>query len=535
MADFGEILRAVGDFGLFQKLIVLALSFPNILLSISFASILFMDFDPERHCNTDWILGAGPNLTEEEQLNLTIPREPDGSLSRCLMFAPVDWTLDSIRRYGLNHTTACQDGWVYDQTLYQATIVTDFDLVCDKAHFAGIAQTVFMAGILAGSFIFGPASEPIGRKRAIQIPTVLLMIFIVAAGFCPNYYLYIVTQFMSGVGIGGYRVNSIVLVTEWMGTAKRSLGLCVSQIFNALGSMSLAGIMYLIRDWRRAQLVIAAPMALAVIYIWFIPESAQWLLEQGKTEEVKKLILKVAAINKQKVPESLLDKISEKTIVEPGGIELLIQSSILKYFVIITFIWFSINLAYLCVVFNIANLGLNIFLTQFMFGLTEMPAHILCIWLLEIRGRKVSLMSTVLLGGFFSFLVILVPRDQALLVGVLVITGQFFLIWGMSICNIYIQELFPTSIRHTATGLSTVVMRLAGLLSPLLNLLAVYHWTIPIIVFSSLALGGGALTFLLPETRGVDPPDLLDQMEAMDQEGKQKTDDGSGEKAKTKT
>ena len=51
----------------------------------------------------------------------------------------------------------------------------------------------------------------IGRKRAIQIPTVLLMIFIVAAGFCPNYYLYIVTQFMSGVGMGGYRVNSIVL------------------------------------------------------------------------------------------------------------------------------------------------------------------------------------------------------------------------------------------------------------------------------------------------------------------------------------
>jgi hypothetical protein len=41
----------------------------------------------------------------------------------------------------------------------------------------------------------------------------------------------------------------------------------------------------------------------------FIPESAQWLLKQGKTEEVKKLILKAAAINKQTVPESLLDKV----------------------------------------------------------------------------------------------------------------------------------------------------------------------------------------------------------------------------------
>ncbi|CAL8368655.1 unnamed protein product [Boreogadus saida] len=125
MANSGEILRAVGDFGLFQTLIVLALTFPNLLLSVSFASILFIDSDPERHCNTDWILGAGPNLTEEEQLNLTVPREPDSSLSRCLMYAPVNWTLDSIRQYGLNHTTACRDGWVYDQTLYQAIIVTD--------------------------------------------------------------------------------------------------------------------------------------------------------------------------------------------------------------------------------------------------------------------------------------------------------------------------------------------------------------------------------------------------------------------------
>ncbi|CAL8322356.1 unnamed protein product [Arctogadus glacialis] len=533
MIDFGEILRHVGELGLFQKLLLLGLSFPNMILSLNYGSLLFVESDPERHCNTDWILGAGPNLTEEEQLHLTVPREPDGSFSRCLMYAPVDWTLDSIRRYGLNHTTACRDGWVYDQTLYQATIVTDFDLVCDQANQEKIAQTVLMSGYLLGSLLFGYFAESIGRKRAIQIPTVLLMTFIVAAGFCPNYYLYIVTQFMSGVGMGGYRVNSIVLVTEWMGTAKRSLGLCVCQIFKSLGSMALAGIMYLIRDWRQAQLAIASPMALALIYIWFIPESAQWLLKQGKAEEVKKLILKAAAINKQTVPESLLDKISEKTIEEKGVMDLLIQSCILKYFVIITFIWFSINLAYLCVVFNISNLGLNIFLTQFMFGLSEMPAHILCIWLLEIRGRKVSLMATALLGGFFSFLVVMVPRDQALLVGVLVITGQFFLIWGMSICNIYIQELFPTSIRHTATGLSTLVVRLAGLLSPLLNLLAVYHWTIPIIVFSTLALGGGALTFMLPETRVVDPPDPLDQMEAMDQEGKQKSDDGSGEKTKT--
>ncbi|CAL8322298.1 unnamed protein product [Arctogadus glacialis] len=249
MANSGEILRAVGDFGLFQTLIVLALSFPIILLSVSFASILFIDSDPERHCNTDWILGAGPNLTEEEQLNLTVPREPDGSLSRCLMYAPVNWTLDSIRQYGLNHTTACWDGWVYDQTLYQAT---SFDLVCNKAHLAGIAQTVFMAVILAGSFIFGPASEPFGRKTLVQIPVFLLMVFTVVSGLSLNLYMYLASQFMVGISIGGYRITASVLGKEWLGISKRSLFPCMNQLLTSIGQCGTAGLMFGVRDWRMA-------------------------------------------------------------------------------------------------------------------------------------------------------------------------------------------------------------------------------------------------------------------------------------------
>ncbi|XP_076601145.1 solute carrier family 22 member 13-like [Chaetodon auriga] len=514
MADFGEILRSIGEFGLFQQLNLFALALPNICQSFLLASLLFIEADPERHCNTDWILQAHSNLTTDEQLNLTVPREEDGTFSRCRMFVPVDWDISAIREYGLNETMGCQNGWVYYNMLYKTTIVTDFNLVCDKANFVKVIQALLMAGILVGSLIFGPFAESFGRKRATQIPLLICLIFGLSVALCPNVYLYLVAQFLVGIGAGGFLTNCVILATEWVGVSKRSWGACVCQIFGGVGQCILSGVIYLIRDWRLAQLIAAAILLLPAIYIWFIPESARWLLSRGRTEEAKQLIVKAAAINKHTVPESLLKNIAVKENVNKGGIKAIFRSPLLtRYFFIVALAWFSLNLCYYCLYLNMANLGMDIFVTQLMFGAAEIPANLLSMWLLEVVGRRILFISTHLTGGLFCVLILAVLQGHATALLCLVVAARFFLIWAGSVCAVFLQELFPTSARQTATALGVMSAKTGALLAPLLNILAIYHWSIPTTVFSSLTLVCGALGFLLPETRRKELPDSADEAE----------------------
>ena len=113
---FAHVLDAVGEFGTFQRRLVVLTFIPNILLAFFISADVFVFTAQKPYCNTSWILAVGPNLTEAEQMNLTLPREPNGSFQTCLMYLPVAWDLDSIIQFGLNHTESCQDGWIYPDT-----------------------------------------------------------------------------------------------------------------------------------------------------------------------------------------------------------------------------------------------------------------------------------------------------------------------------------------------------------------------------------------------------------------------------------
>ncbi|NWH74952.1 S22AE protein, partial [Piaya cayana] len=308
MSGVGEILKAVGDFGPFQKRLVLLTLIP--CLSVAFHQFyqLFMVTPEPHHCDTGWILAIGPNLTEEEQLNLTLPRGEDGGYEQCSMYSPVDWDLDSIRAYGLNDTEKCSSGWVYPSA-QQPTLLTEFDLVCDRKDLNDISQSIYMLGLFLGSMIFGPLSDRIGRRPVILTSVFLQGLFGLGTAFVPHLYVYMAFRCVVGASVSGITITILSLATEWIGVSSRPKAVLTSHCCFAIGQMILAGLSYGIRNWRLLQIAGSAPIFAFFIFIRVLPESPRWLVTKGRVEEAKKVLQKAASFNKSTIPPGLLEQV----------------------------------------------------------------------------------------------------------------------------------------------------------------------------------------------------------------------------------
>lgn len=80
-------------------------------------------------------------------------------LSRCrcaLRINPTDFTY----HFDGNKTVrACDGNFVYDHTEVYQSIVTDWDLVCEREWLAKLCQPTFMLGVLIGALLFGDLAD----------------------------------------------------------------------------------------------------------------------------------------------------------------------------------------------------------------------------------------------------------------------------------------------------------------------------------------------------------------------------------------
>lgn len=64
--------------------------------------------------------------------------------------------------------------------------------------------------------------------------------------------------------------------------------------------------------------------------------------------------------------------------------------------------------------------------------------------------------------------------------------------------------------RQNGVGLNAMCSRVAGILAPLIRLLKIYHYSIPMVIYGVIPIVAGGFCLLLPETLNVELQDVAE-------------------------
>ncbi|BFG03563.1 organic cation transporter protein [Drosophila madeirensis] len=423
-----------------------------------------------------------------------------------------------------NVTDACSkdcNQTEFNTTVFKTTIITEWNLTCDKQSLASLSQSIVMLGIMIGGMSFGMIADRWGRRPAFLLCCFMQLFTGLIVCASPYFWFYCLFRFLVAVATGGTMTVSFVLLMEIIGPKKRELIGILYQIPFNIGHASLSLFAFYIREWRWFQFSVTIFSVIFVIYIWLVPESPRWLFTTGRVDKSVKVLERIARHNRaptdtiKQEMEAAHQVLASRQPTKKGNVVDLFRTPYMRLKTIcMANDWLVVCMVYYGTAQYIAKLGGDIFLNVLIAALLGIPGTLLCVVLTKYLGRKMTMMLSNGLSACGLLLLVFLYKSTQLVQVMCATLGLF----GASITfpNVYLYgaELFPTVVRSNGMGLCSMVGRIGGLLAPMICELDSYGaWITPLVfgVFSVLAMLG---TIFLPETRGMPLPETLEDGES---------------------
>lgn len=425
--------------------------------------------------------------------------------------APVSAPLDGSAQLSTGQRYATLGGswaaWLFDAL--DATVFGFVLLAIAKTFSVGLGDVVstvawFLLATGIGGFFLGNISDKIGRKKTMMLSVFVYGTGTLLCGFADSLWQLNLFRFCVGIAVGGLWSAAAALVSEIWPPAGRAKAFAVMQTGWSGGGLLAAIFAWSFLDssnpesWRTLFIYASIPAYFTLVFLWlFVKESPVWLANR---EFMRR------NTDKGRLMEIFSPQYRKVTLL---GLSISVLG-MYGYWIITTFMP-----AYLQNILNVRIDQAPVFVIWIGIGATI--GYLAYGYLAEAVGRRLSF--AIFFGGMaimvpvFSYSATLMPLTD----GKLMFTTQNIIMLGslaallgfftgyFSGFGAWYSELFPTSIRSTASGFcfnfgrvgAIVGIKLVPVLIPLIG------FTATISLASVSYAIAAVMVFTLQETKGV--------------------------------
>ncbi|KAH8322543.1 hypothetical protein KR074_003173 [Drosophila pseudoananassae] len=348
-----------------------------------------------------------------------------------------------------------------------------------KFQQASVTTIVFLGMMLSSSF-WTQLSNRYGRKSALTLFGVLLVLYSILSSVAPSYAWLLTLRGLVGFAIGCVP-QSVTLYAEFLPTKHKGKCVVLMDCFWALGAcfeVVLALVVYPYYGWRGLLGLSATPLLIFTLLSPWLSESARYYSYNGNHDKAIKVLEQIAHNNKRHMLIGRL--ISDEEPSSTESFRSLLSPNLYRTTLLLWFIWLASAFCYYGLVLvttellvarnkeNNPNECVTFMTSDFMdllwITLSEFPGILITIKVIKQFGKKKTIVLQYLVLVLCTLILMSVTSRFATSLTLFIARGTISGIFQA--IYVYTPEIYPAGLRSVGVSGCSVLARLGAMLTP---------------------------------------------------------------------
>ncbi len=375
---------------------------------------------------------------------------------------------------------------------------------------AGVLGSWALFGVMVGALVTGAVGDYLGRRKIMITGIVWFSVGMGLTALVPNVIAFGALRFFTGLGVGALVATAGAVVAEFAPKGKRNYynaivysGVPVGGVLASLLAIVLLDLV----GWRGLFLIGASPILfLLPMALAKLPESPQWLMARGRTEEAERVSIRTGVPIAAPAPAHGAHALASEPVDTKIGFRALAS----KKYALPTLLLGLMSFAGLMLTYGL-NTWLPQIMTQFGYGKSYSLAFLLVLNAGAVFGGLIASVGADRVGAkrvvsttFFLAAVAMVMLTLQLPFGILLALvavagvgtiGTQVLIYG------FVSNFYNSAARGAGVAWCAGFGRLGGIFGPLIGGLLIAAGVqnhVAFYVFAAVAIVGAMVTAFVP-------------------------------------